>query len=292
MTHYIGIDMGGTKILGGRFTASGDLIASEQAPTYPIPDSDPFAQLVAFIQRLQGDDALQGIGIGVPGAVVDGQVNLAAALAWDGFPLVERLQQQFDVAISAENDVNLAALGEHRFGRGRGTQNMLCIAVGTGIGAGLILNGMLYQGYQGVAGEVGYMLPDVASLDQTYDDFGALELIAGGHGIAQRARNRYGNDVTAAHVFQQSRAGDLWAIKLVRQVADALALMIGNISMILAPERVILSGSVMQSADVLLPRIRSRLTGSIPIIPDIVTSQLGAQAALYGAVSLVLPQHE
>lgn len=286
MRHILSVDMGGTKILGGIISADGAIIREQQIPTYPTPDSVPFEQLCKLIAPLI-DDSIEGISIGIPGAVPDdsGVVHIAPALNWDNFPLKAHLQAKFEQPIKVENDVNLAALGEVRYGAGKGWRDAVCVAVGTGIGAGIVLDGKLYRGKMGAAGEVGYMLLGREFLRQHYEgDFGALESVAGGAGIAQQAQ-QLGYDVDTVDVFIAAENGEQWAINIIDAVVDYLAMMVTNITMLLAPEGIILSGSVITHNPDFLPRMLAALEGRIPFLPELRLSTLGAKAALLGGAA-------
>lgn len=287
----IGIDMGGTKILGGIFTPNGEALHTIKAPTYPTSDSDPYHELEQVIHHLiafadSKAATVKGIGVGVPGVVENSAVvSLGVALKWNNFPLKERLSQTFPYPIMVENDANIAALGEYHYGAAQKTRSMICIAIGTGIGAGIVLDGKLYTGAGNVAGEVGYFISDHEQLNQRYDGFGALETVASGTGIAQQAQKHTEKPYTAQDVFIAMRKNQTWAHTLLSDVADHISIMIANVTMLLNPDCIVLSGSVMTEADFFLPIIHQRLDGRIPIKPDIRVSTLGAHAALLGAIS-------
>jgi predicted NBD/HSP70 family sugar kinase len=192
--------------------------------------------------------------------------------------------------------VNLAALGEWSFGAGRGTQNMVCIAVGTGIGAGIVVGGALYTGHNQAAGEIGYLLPGVEYLGRCYDQFGALETLAAGPGIAARARQLLEKEglpapaegLSAEDVFDAARRGEAWARQAVGDTVDYLSLAIAGVSSLLNPEMVVLGGGVARSADLLIEPILDRLNGVVPFVPRLVASSLGRRAATMGAIMRVL----
>jgi glucokinase len=241
---------------------------------------------------------VRGIGIGLPGITLsrEGIVTWVPSLGWRDLPIRDILQKHFGYSVFIENDVNLIALGELNFGAGKGVHNLVCVAVGTGIGAGIIINHALYRGFTQASGEIGYLLPDVNALGKNYDEFGALENLASGLGIARRAREYFianqlplpEKELTAEYVFSEARDGKAWAQKITQDTIDLLSMTIANISAIVNPEMIILSGGVILSADLLIDPIRQRIQGSIPYIPKIMTSQLGSRAAVMGAIILVL----
>lgn len=294
----VAIDMGGTKIYG-TLTDLGGRIQHEIS----IPSGEGSLQeLIKLIgelleaPRLRGQK-IMGIGIGVPGVTTpDGTVTVAPGLGWQDLPLKDILAQHFNYPVFIENDVNLAALGEYGFGAGQGAKNLVSIFVGTGIGAGIVIGGALYRGFNCAAGEIGYMVPSTEFLGKQYAGFGALEEVASGTGIARKARQILrasglpGDDgkLTAREVFDAARSGEPWAVKLVDQTVDYLTLAIANVSAFLDPELIVLSGGVMESADLIFEPVCNRLEGLMPKLPRVVLSSLGPKATALGATMLVL----
>jgi predicted NBD/HSP70 family sugar kinase len=241
---------------------------------------------------------VRGIGVGVPSVTLtpEGIVTWAPSLGWRDLPLQSILAERFDLPVFVENDVNLTALGEWGFGGGRGARNLVSIAIGTGIGAGIILGGALYRGHNQAAGEVGYLLPGVEYLGRRYEGFGALESLASGSGVAERAArllDREGlpppaGDVSAHSVFAAARQGEGWAQRVVNETVDYLSLMVASVSALLDPEVIVLGGGVARSADLLIEPILRRVEGTIPFVPRLVASPLGRRAAAMGAIMLVL----
>ncbi len=300
----VGVDLGGTKMFG----TVADLSGTIQHECYvPHEDGngphDYLEQLCEFIEMLldaprPAGQRIRGIGVGAPGFTLapEGIVTYAPSLGWRDLPLQEILGERFDVPVLVENDVNLTALGEWGFGGGRGARNLISIAIGTGIGAGIIIGGALYRGHNQAAGEVGYLLPGVEFLDQRCGQFGVLESLASGSGIAERACQLLKQEklplppggLTAHDVFAAARDGEGWAQQVISETVDYLSLAIASISTLLDPEIIILGGGVARSADLLIEPILERLEGVIPFIPRLVASPLGRRAAAMGAIMLVL----
>ncbi len=299
----VGVDLGGSKMFG----ALADLNGSVQDEVY-IPHAggtpdDCLERLCDLIRRLLDaprppGQRIRGIGVGVPAITLapEGIVTWAPSLGWRDLPLKKILASRFSVPVLVENDVNLAALGEWGFGAGRGTQNMVCIAVGTGIGAGIIMGGALYTGHNQAAGEIGYLPPSVEYLGRCYEEFGALENLASGAGIAASARQLLEKEgrpvpaegVSAEDVFGAARRGEAWAQHVVGDTVDYLSLAIAGVSALLNPEMVVLGGGVARSADLLIEPILERLHGVVPFVPRLVASSLDRRAAALGAIMLVL----
>jgi predicted NBD/HSP70 family sugar kinase len=173
------------------------------------------------------------------------------------------------------------------------------VAIGTGIGAGIILDGKLHRGHSEASGEVGYILPGVQFLGSQYPGFGALESVASGKGIADQAARTWSRmhagkeppDLDAADVFQAAREEQAWAVQVVAETVDYLSLALANLSACLDPELIILGGGIASSAGMLIEPIRRRLTGVIPRLPRIEGSQLNDQAAILGAVVRVFQNY-
>lgn len=300
----IGVDLGGSKMFGTVADLTGRIQQEVYLPWQNSASTDHLGQLRQLIERLMdapkpAGQELRGIGIGAPGVTLrpEGVVTWAPSLGWRNLPLKEILSQQFDVPVFVENDVNLAALGEFGFGAGRGARSLVCISVGTGVGAGVVLDGSLYRGFNQAAGEVGYCVPGIEFLGQTYEQFGALESLASATGIVKRARAALESTenpslpdeaLTAEGVFDAARGGERWAQDVVDKTVSYLALAIANVSSLLDPETVVLGGGVARSADLLIDPILQRLKGTIPNVPTIVASQLDRRAAVMGAIMIVL----
>jgi len=303
----IGVDVGGAKTTGSVADLHGDIFYRKTVPS--IPDGDRSRSLPAFLDFLEDlleaapapREKIRGIGVGVPSFVLehDGTVVWAPALGWRDVPLKRLVEDRFGIPSFIENDVNLAALGESQFGIGRGIRNLVCIFIGTGIGGGLILNGELYRGHGGAAGEVGYMVPSPDLLEHSYDDeFGCLESLAAGPGVVRRAEEaiskgaqtslEIGDALTAKQVFQAARDGDALAQKVVTETVDYLAQAVANVACTLNPEMIILGGALTRSGDLLLEPIKERVRRVVPFWPKIVLTQLGDDAVLQGAIALAI----
>jgi glucokinase len=236
--------------------------------------------------------------VGAPGVTLhkEGIVKWAYTLGWENFPLKARLAERYSLPITVDNDVNLAALGELWFGAGQNAQNIVLVAIGTGIGAGIIIDGALYRGSHEASGEIGHMVPGPQFLGKDYRDFGALESVASGTGIAGRARYALQSQANGAaldtllaeEVFDAARQGQEWAWTIINESADYLAIAIANLAVSFDPELIVLGGGVSRSADMLVEPILRRITGVIPTLPRLVVSNLGLRGAVMGAITNVL----
>ena len=299
----LGIDMGGTKMYGAISDLGGKLLDEVNIGRHGTSGEESFSCLVTLIDTLLASPSLQGrrvrgIGVGAPGVTLhqEGIVKLAYSLHWKDFPLKARLAARYDFPITVDNDVNLAALGELWFGAGQNTQNMVLVAIGTGIGAGIIIDGALYRGASEASGEIGNMLPGREFLGKDYRDFGALESVASGTGIAERARAVLRSErdpaelenLVSEDVFEAARHGQQWAWNIIYETVDYLAVAIANLATSFDPELIVLGGGVSQSADLLIGPILKRINESLPTPPKLVVSSLGLRAAVMGAITNIL----
>jgi glucokinase len=299
----LGIDLGGTKMYGALSDLGGTVLDEVIVGQHGTSGEESYDRLVTLIDRLLASPKalgrrVRGIGVGVPGITLhqEGIVRWAYTLQWKDFPLKARLSERYKLPVTIDNDVNLAALGELWFGAGQNAQNMILIAIGTGIGAGIIIDGALYRGSTEASGEIGSMVPGREFLGKDFRDFGALESVASGTGIAARAREVLKaqgaqidpDGVTAEEVFDAARLGQAWAWSVIEETVDFLAMAIANLTVMFDPEVIILGGGVARSADLLIEPISRRINGAVPALPRLVTSRLGLRAAAMGAITNVL----
>jgi glucokinase-like ROK family protein len=299
----LGVDLGGTKMYGAISDLGGNIISEVNLGRHGTSGEESFNRLVALIDTLLASPKLEGrrvrgIGVGAPGITLhrEGIVKWAFTLNWKDFPLKARLAERYNLPIIVDNDVNLAALGELWFGAGQNTQNMVLVAIGTGIGSGIIIDGALYRGSTEASGEIGHMIPGREFLGKDYLNFGALESVASGTGIAERARraldSRRGSldleNLLAEEVFEAARQVQDWALTIINETADYLAIAIANLAVSFDPELIVLGGGVTRSADLLVEPILRRINGMIPAPPKLVISDLGLRGAVMGAITNVL----
>jgi glucokinase len=252
-------------------------------------------------------DAVGGIGIGCTGPVdtVLGLVQNPYTLpTWDNLPLVAILTDAFHKPVVLVNDAHAAALGEHGYGAGRGTVNMVYMTVSTGVGGGLILNGRLYRGNRLMAGEIGHQTIDQDGRPCYCGARGCLEMYAAGPAIASEAQGRVTPEsrlwaladgkpetITGRMVGEAGQQGDALAITLLREAGSYIGVGIANLINIFAPEIFVLGGGVMQSHAFILPAIQERIAAqSYMVAADnirIVLAELGLTAGVVGAACAI-----
>jgi glucokinase len=240
------------------------------------------------------------LAAGAPGItdVTAGRVLSAPNLTgWLDVPLRDLLQHKTGIATTVENDVNLGALGESWCGAARNVANFVFLSIGTGIGAGIVVNGILHHGANWSAGEVGYMtLPGLPNDPPSTDRPGALESAIGGHGIEREWLEQAGSrDATrtprATDIFDLAVAGDSKAREILHRAAGELAMAITNLSLVLDLSLVVLSGGTGEHLG-LLQAIQRRLERNQFARPQLVLSSLKGEAQLYGAIWLALQTAE
>lgn len=289
-----GIDLGGTKCHGVLADLTGEVVWQDIRPT--DREGSPDQTLAAMVRALlhRADELgrpVAALAVGVP-AIVDPDTGLALGgpnVHWDDFPIVERLAALADVPFVVENDVNLAALAHAWRGEGRGRPNFAILAIGTGIGASIVVDGRLVKGQRSAAGEVGYLVLRRDQLSRPVDGgLGAFERIAGGPAIASRAAERMTGRPSTEAVFAAAAAGDPVATDLLREIVDYIAMAIIGIAVTVAPEVVILEGSVGCAFATFLDELRAHLAAHLPLPPALVVSTLGGDATALGAVAAAL----
>ncbi len=307
----LAIDIGGTKLAAGIVDAAGSILARGEVPTLATEGPE---RVLDRIIRLAGDvlaaprvsaDAIQRIGIGCAGPV-DRQAGLILnppnLPGWVRVPLVERIEKALGRPAVLENDANAAALGEFRYGAGKGASSLVYLTVSTGIGSGIILDGKIWHGVKDGAGEVGHMtlLPDGPICG--CGNRGCLEALASGPSIARRAREalamewpsrlRVAGDFTAADVVRLAQEGDALAAEVWDETVRYLGLGVAAIVTILAPERVVIGGGVTQAGDFLFEPLRREVRRRVKLVAvesiSILPAALGPVVGILGAAAIAL----
>ena len=300
----VGLDLGGTRMYGTVADLEGNIFKEVSIPWVRRSTEESFQQVCLILEDLlqaARDSGLHllGVAIGVPGIVnlEDDCVQWAPSLHMHNFPLQSRLAARFtDLFILVENDVNLAALGEYGYGTNSGADSLVCITVGTGIGAGIVLDRKIYRGFHHAAGEIGYLPPDTLELGHPYQDFGALESQASHTAMVARGIEelkaagdpRSNQSLTAEEIFAAARAGETWARRVVEHAVDNLSLAIGAVATLIDPEVIVLGGGISLHSDLFIDPILDRLKGVVPIQPTLVASTLGYRATALGGILKVL----
>lgn len=309
----LAVDLGGTKILTALVSRKGKIIARERCLTLadegPAPVIERLLSAVDSILRLRklSPSELDSISIAAAGAVdlEKGLVTLSPNLpGWHDVPLAKVVREKYRVKVFLVNDASAAALGEHRFGSGKGVNNLVFLTIGTGIGGGIIINGELYQGASGSAGEIGHMTIDMNGLRGTCGNIGCLETLVSGTTIAREARRRINqgekstlkdvvagktDEITTEKIGAAARKGDALALAVIAEAGAYLGVGMVNVVNIFNPEMIIVGGAVAKLGDLLLEparqAVRDRAFPESAQAVRIVTARLGEEAGIYGAAA-------
>jgi glucokinase-like ROK family protein len=299
----VGVDMGGSKFYGAISDLGGNILDELDMGRHHTTGEGNYEQLLKLIDALLSSPQLKGrkvrgIGVGAPGITLhqEGIVKWAYTLNWRDFPLKARLIEHYHLPITVDNDVNLAAMGELWFGAGQNSQNMILLVCGKGIGAGIIIDGALYRGASEASGEIGNFIPGREFLGKNFQDFGALESVASGTGILDRARNRLKSrrdpaeleSMTEEDIFKAAFQKQPWAVSVIDEMVDYLAIAVANLSVSFDPELIVLGGGISPFGNLLVEPILRRIQGTIPTPPKLVVSNLGLRAGVMGAITNVL----
>jgi predicted NBD/HSP70 family sugar kinase len=264
-----------------------------------VAAADLFGEPICDVKRPTTKGGGRALGLQLlelTNAVVDqaGSVHgrpLALAISSPGIDPLEVIRDRFDVPVLVENNVNLAAVGEKWFGLARGVSTMVFIAMGAGIGMGIVIDDELVRGAHGAAGEIGYLPLAGDPFDPRHRLHGGLEDEIGAAGIVAAFHERRGAgdpEVQAAQeIFELAAAGNAPAVAVVDHVAARLGTAIATVCAILDPELVVLGGGI-GSSPLLLRPVRGAAASLVPITARIETSLLGERAALQGAIALAL----
>lgn len=278
----IGIDLGGTKLLAAMSSADGKVLAEIERPTLP---ADPLGQITLVIAALLAQaqvtvSQVAQVVVGVPGAVAsDGRVMQSPHVQ---FPVdrsfADALSSAVGIPVAADNDVNIAAFGEYASRPERAGGHLAFVALGTGIGTGLIMDGVLLRGAHGAAGEIAGMpyrgLPVAGQADNTY------EAVMSSQGI----RQRHGEAASVKAIFDDAQAGDKTAQRAVEDTLDDLAVGLATVVSLIDPGLIVLGGGIGARAGV-AEAMTKRLAGMLVTPCMVETSRLGARAGLIGALA-------
>lgn len=245
---------------------------------------------------------IMAVGVGVPGPVVkDAGMVMSPPImpGWDRFPILKTLEKEWGCPVSLNNDAELGALGEWAYGAGRGEKNLAFIKVGSGIGAGLIINQQIYGGTTGSAGEIGHITIEENGPLCTCGNHGCMEAFAGGNAIALQARKMVESgkrtllskipieNITAQEVAESARRGDLPSQEIIMRAGTFIGIAIAGLVNLFNPGAVIIGGGVAQAGDLLTTSIRQavreRSLHASEQSVHITTAMLGQRSSLIGA---------
>ncbi len=281
-----GIDLGGTQVRVALARVNGQIVASTRTRTADVDRPRTFVEWAASsIASLDRGRRVRSVAVGAPGPVnpkAGVLVNPPNLHGWRNVPLARMLSAGTGVPVYLENDANLAALGEFHHGAGRGARTMVYLTWSTGIGGGLIMDGKLFSGAHGAAGEVGHMILDPNGPLDGCGQRGCLEALAGGHMLASQTGR------SAAELFLAAARGEAQALEVVSRAARYVGYALINLSNLIDPEVIVIGGGISRSWSVVRPILVETLRSS-PFVrparrPRVRRARLGDRAGQVGAV--------
>jgi glucokinase len=311
--YYIGVDLGGTKIAVGLVNPEGQIVYQDSMPTGREREYQEIIKDMAYLTTKVIKDArvnlsdIKGIGIGSPGTPDNdrGLIVYNNNLRFRNVPIRAEMQKYIELPVFIENDANCAALAENVAGAAKGVEHSVTITIGTGIGAGIVINGQIYSGFNFAASEIGHTVIVVDGEPCSCGRKGCWEVYASATGLIRQARaaakenpesyiNRLVNDelsrINAKIPFDAAKKGDAVALKVVERYEKYLATGLINVINALQPEILVIGGGVCHEGEYLLKPLREMIEGELysKDIPQtqMKVAQLGNEAGIVGAAFL------
>jgi glucokinase len=311
MTYSIGVDVGGTKILGGVVDENGAVVAHARRDTPRQGGSELLRAIADVALELMQTHDVESVGISAAGFVSSDRKTMLATpniAGWNGIDLDAELRALIGLPLVIENDANAAAWGEARFGAGIGQDHLALLTIGTGIGGGIVVDGNLYRGAFGIAAEFGHMRVVPEGHLCGCGARGCFEQYASGNALLRHAREAINaspemarnllslgdgsvQGLTGKHITDAARQGDTVALAAFNTTAQWLGAGIASLSVILDPACVIIGGGVIEAGEILLEPTRAAVKRYMPFAgkhpyPTIIAAKLGNDAGLVGVADL------
>ncbi len=309
---FIGVDLGGTTINVGLVTREGQIITEKHSPSEVKDGVEPvLSQITTIVQELiknvGNSSSPRAMGIGVAGKIDIKKGLLLEAFNfpnWHNVNLATELTKRIGIPVNVENDANTAALGEYFYGAGKGSNSMLMVTLGTGVGGGLIIQGKIYRGTNGMAGEFGHTTIQYNGPVCRCGRRGCVETFIGADAIVNNARSKLKsnqssllnkinlNKLTPKSISDAANKGDKVAIEVFKEVGTYLGIGLANVASLLNIEKIIIGGGVAKAGELILKPARETLAeltlkvpgNTIQILPAI----LGERAGVIGAAHLAM----
>jgi glucokinase len=310
----IGVDLGGTKMLVGVVEAGPIVHHRSEAPSVGLTTDQLVETLESELRRaLESHPAATAIGLGIP-CTIDRERGLAISavnLPIVNLPIRDLMSERLGLPVEIDNDGNVAALAEHRWGAARGARNAVLLTIGTGIGGGLILNGEVYRGSTGAGAELGHIVieADGPRCQGNCPNHGCVEAVASGTALGREARaaaerspeSRLGEIVAAGEVLdgraatEAALAGDAVAREVVALIGRRIGVAMSGLANVFEPDVIVVGGGVMAAGDLLLDPAREELRErALPPMNEtsVVAAELGAEAGMIGAATMAFEANE
>lgn len=313
MKYYIGIDIGGTNIAAGVVDEEYSIVVSESIPTKAPRSAEEICDdISALCKRLcvKADvtyDEIGGIGAACPGIIRDGTVVFASNLKFEDVPLKEMLEQKTGKRCEVCNDANAAALAEYAVGAGKKYHSLVAVTIGTGVGGGIVLNGRIWEGFNGAGAEIGHLVTVPGGRLCTCGNRGCLETYCSATALINDTKEAMINNpnsklweisggidfVTGKHAFEAADQGDVIAQNVIKRFVKYLSIGVANIVTLLQPEVVCIGGGMSKEGDTLIAPL-DKLVADNGVIrslakkPKIKAARLFNDAGIIGAAAVII----
>jgi glucokinase len=311
MSLTVGVDVGGTKVLGGVVDASGKVLATSRRDT-PREGGIALTKTIAEVAlELMQDHSITAVGVSAAGFVSSDRKTMLATpniADWNGVQLEVELTKLIGLPVVIENDANAAAWGEAKFGAGRNQAHMMMLTIGTGVGGGIVVNNELYRGAFGIAAEFGHLRVVPEGHLCGCGARGCFEQYASGSALRRHAREAISaspdlarnllargdgtiDGLTGQAITDAAREGDSVALAAFQTTAQYLGAGIASLAVLLDPSCVVIGGGVIDAGEILLAPTREAMKRYMPFAgkhpyPEIVAAELGNEAGLVGVADL------
>jgi glucokinase len=311
MTLTIGIDVGGTKVLGGVVTTEGKILATTRKDTAPQGGAAAVSVIAEVAKELMQSHDISAVGVSVPGFIssdrarVIGTPNISG---WSDLAIADTLRSLIGVDVVVENDANAALWGEYKFGAGQGRENICMLTLGTGVGGGVITNGRLYRGAFGMGAELGHIRLIPEGRQCGCGAKGCLEQYGSGSALVRIARERAAANLDKAQIIlslgsgspdqirgeditKAANSGDVFSKEIFEEVGESVGAALATICAVLDPSHIIIGGGVAEAGEILLEPIRKSMVRNTSFsglhpFPEVIRAQLGDMAGLVGLSDL------
>lgn len=313
MVYTIGIDIGGTTTSYGIISSEGEIVAKGKIPTRGTSFDDYFAELSRRLREMTKDNGLEGkirgIGIGAPCANhTTGSIEGATDLPWPSpIPLKELFEKDFGLPVAVDNDANASTIGEMEYGAARGMKNFIVLTLGTGVGAGIVVDGRLLYGSRGFAGELGHVtVAEGGHRSCSCGRCDCLQMYCNARGVVETAlqllrdddsisllREKTPAELTPKFIFECAEKGDRLSLKTFELTGNAIGRACANFAAFTDPDAIIFFGGVAQAFHLMLPAIRKAMEENILFlykdrIKILKSGLTESDAALLGASALAI----
>jgi len=311
MSLTVGVDVGGTKVLGGVVDATGKVLATSRRDTPREGGSELTKTIAAVALELMQEHSITAVGVSAAGFVSSDRKTMLATpniADWNGVQLEVELTKLIGLPVVIENDANAAAWGEAKFGAGRNQAHMMMLTIGTGVGGGIVVNNELYRGAFGIAAEFGHLRVVPEGHLCGCGARGCFEQYASGSALRRHAREAISaspdlarnllargdgtiDGLTGQAITDAAREGDAVALAAFQTTAQYLGSGIASLAVLLDPSCVVIGGGVIDAGEILLAPTREAMKRYMPFAgkhpyPEIVAAELGNEAGLVGVADL------